>query len=1193
LIVLFSALFWVFVSATVDLENPAPDTWTQYDNNTLNFTFTLTTTDDGLVSSAVECNLTIGGSVVFTNSSVENGTLTTMYSDTNFTLGANVWSVNCSNSTHVNNSEAKTFYFDNVNPTSVVTTANHTWFNTSTPEIFINLTDNLDDPLDFVFFADNSVDGTSGTADNNTVVSDAITGPLTNGTHTVIVEAADAAGNKINSSSITIYVDTVDPTVTLESPADNANVSAAAQTLSFNMTDNLGGPYNCSLYIDGAYNQSNASTENATSTDFSITFGDGTYNWNVSCADNASNTGASSVSTLNVDLTQPIITVNNPVPNETIVQGPTTIINVTVNGTRTGVRNTTVVLDGTTYYMGDMTCAASGSEEMVCNFTTGALSDGTHQFVVNAWDYAGAAPGNSDSTTWNFTTDSTTPSVTNNQSNITSTVGLTDSVLLNVTATDATNISSVTANGVAMGNHTATNYNLTTTATALGCTASGTCTVTFNATDYFGHSNTSMVTTFTVDAGPPSVTLVSVTNATNVSSNVQVNIQANVTDPSTVAWVRANGQAMSLLSGTTTSGMWSGNFNATDLGCSSDDTCTITINASDAKSNYNDTETTSYYVDDTAPTVTAPSVTPSEAQSTGNIDVGVVVTDVSNITSVTVNGTPMTRTGTNWNVSTTPATLSCSANTVCTLGFTATDMAGNVNNTVTTTVTVDEVAPTVTFVYNDTNLTDSAGSVTLNVTVTDTNTISTVTANGVAMSSPSSDGNYTVTDTGTNLNCVSSGPCTITFNATDTAGNSNTATTTILTIDNDGPVTTSPSVNVTESKIGDAVMIRVTATDSPAGMTGVTINGSVAMTDMGGGVYELNRTGTLIGCAANALCTIGFTATDSLGNVNNTVTTTYTTDNAAPTNTTAFSASASSTSATVAATMDEAAKCTVEYGTHTAAASYENSSSFSTSLTVALSGLSASTMYYYNITDCWDELGNSASLNYGEFNFTTSAAGSTGGGGGGGGGTYSTSSSFEFGDLTSAQASIELSKGDSMSFGHGGEDHYLEVLDLTSDYADFEVMSEPQTFRLYTGYSKDVDLDDDDKDDITVRLMAILYNKALVKINSLVGSGEKIVILPPAKKTAPVEEAPEAVETAVPEAATPATAPAPAPVEEVAPPAPEVEKRKLDSQWIIFGVLVAVIIIVLISIIIAEVRKKSRGSGGGGSEGYNERLKGL
>jgi len=881
------------------------------------------------------------------------------------------------------------------------------------------------------------------------------------------------------------------------------------------------------------------------------------------------------------DIVDPIITVNSPSPNQTYVQGPTPLVNITVNGTGTQVSNLTLYVDAAPYDMDDMTCYnETGSEEMNCYFSP-TVADGTRTLTINAWDYGGAAPGNNDDLIWVFTSDSTPPLVTNNQSNATSIVTDDTVIVLNVTASDTTNVSNVTANGVLMGNTTNTGYNLTTTPAALGCTESGTCTVTFNATDYFGNYNDSKVTTFTVDVGPPTVTGVSVTNATNVSSAVAVNLQANVVDPASTVSVTANGQTMYLLSGSATSGVWHANLTAGNLGCSSDAVCTITINATDSLGNYNDTETTTYYVDDTNPAVTSVLNNGTEVKSATGISVNATVTDLSNVTSViTNNSVALTHlSGNNWGVVTTPTALGCAANALCTIGITATDMAGNANNTETTTVTVDNTAPVVAFTYNNTAVNSSTGSFTLNVTVTEANTNASIKANNLHMTQVGATTTWTVTDTGTNLGCTSSGSCTVTYVANDTAGNSGSTTST-LTIDNDGPAVTGLSVtNATREKNSTGVNIQATVSDSPAGVSTVTVNGNT-MYLMSGTTYYANRTGVQLGCGPEGTCTLTVTATDAFGNANATATTTYVIDETAPTNTSAFSASASSSSATITSTFGEAVKCTVEYGTNTSTmGSSSTSASFVTTGSVSISSLSASTTYYYNVTSCVDQAGNTNTMNYGPFNFTTSATTTNTGGGGGGGSGGSTTTNYDVGDLTGGISDWNLGSGDSVSFGHSGDDHSVKALYVGKDYAELEVMSSPQTFRLYIGQSRAVDLDGDTKADINVKLLDIIAYKALVKVESLVDRGSQIKLLPPAKRTPRVEPEPEVVET-VQETAVEPAAPEPAaePAADMLPEPTEVtEDSRVSWYWYAFIGLVLVVALVLLLIFIFEKRKPGHG----------------
>lgn len=1925
LFVFLALLLAVSVFATVNLDTPMPGVWVAGNNGSVPFRFNITSASDGLVSGPVSCNLTLNSQVVATNSSMVNDTTTVLYSNTSFSLGSNTWSVTCSNTTHVNQSEPRTFYYDALPPAVTIEVANHTWYDSATPNVSFNISDDADDPLNFTFFVDGSPD-ISGESANDTVNSSAALSSLPEGAHTVLVSAVDELiQHQTNTSLYTIYVDTVAPSVTLESPPDGQTVMAADPSLQFNVVDAQGGPYNCSLYVDGAYQSSNASTLNATSTTFSYSFSEGTHTWNVTCFDNASNVG-SDQRTLTYDLTAPVpvittsnhswfsdltpaisfnitddlastlsyqfivdgifdavangtvsnasggsddldtlgvgmhpvilqandsgmnfgnssvtvIFVDNQSPDVTPVSpadgstsysevqnltfsmrdnmgGPmyncslyingtynrsvmaandtntqfsdvilnhstyrwnvtcldnasnegsgaytlttasqpppagdfnfsfngtvydstgdnllsdatvivklynmtdgfslvytytnttnstggfsldlaawnsgsymygaelykdaggsiyagkplpefpymefstvspvdfylkpgakvnVTVLNstgdrvafnyqlkdenlgypiaedfenthtqksiyvqtdrnysvmvypeeamprsqpvtsltahattdvefnatedvVTVSGnaslsngsasmtsfhvipmliepgnnvfvdysimpynmsaweggsdsfdTGSGAysiglpsvpspgidfilfyvaeaddgetygffrnitltygqsavsgfdaalqplagdastytfsqdsgtggpgRNTTVLVanfslinasgypvgsafveaildytdvggpsfsmlkdvgssDGgrfqlplladedvkvqifsgnyapkkksisgssldsdvfinmTAFNPGDIEGALGSSDIFVdmivsnstCNvpdypsgcslfpsgrasfdsfnplsvvmgggdisfvmgrssnnitvmykdadllasgppdvlFDDEAESSGSGNILAEAWRFGSAgpeiydevligfpynssfAPGTMNvsvpylydesdwSLLWNvsangtagiatnltdyadfntswfdgtmpcstsdasaecyidtsssmmwltiphftgseyevqgMTPESNAPNVTGNQTNVSGAILSSTGVLINATVVDDTNVTNVTVGYTTlleMSNNSASGYYLETTPSALGCSGVGACVLTFNATDYWNNTNASVVTSFLIDdyapaPNTPSINAsVSYRNVTNTTT-IQVNITAaDVGAAGTANVTVANGSTVQMTS--LGSDLWQANTTPQELGCGTEGACTLYFTATDSLGTSNSTMTATIVVDETNPEVSGPSVAPSEVRSASSMQVNVTVTDDSAIGSVSVNGSSMSvLSGDTYSLTTTPANLSCSEGT-CTLGFTASDEPGNSNSTTSTTVTVDDTAPSVAFVYNSTSLTNSTNSLTLNVTVSEENTVSSVTANGFAMSSPSADGNYTVAVNASTLNCETSGTCTVTFNATDTAGNSGTNSTSI-TVDNDGPAVTSPGVtNATEAKNSTVVNIQVDASDSAASVHTVLVNSQpMYLLNASASTYHANLSGETLGCGPDGACTLTFVANDTLGNFNGTTTTSYTIDTTGPTNTSAFSVSEGSSSATVSATFNETANCTVVYGTdETNLSSSASSSSFATTGAVSLSGLSASTVYYYNVTTCVDDLGNSQTLDLGTFNFTTTAASTPSSGGGGGGGSYESEVTYEIGDVTGAETSLEMGRGDEMKFSHGDgsgskEEHTLTVKSLGGSYADFEIASEVQSFRLFVGQSRSVDVDSDGSADVRVSLLDIVSRKAMVKITSLVTDRDRIELLPPAKpsRRSAEEHSEEEVVAGQDVAPEPSAAPGKS-SEPASAPAPETveDGAGLPAYWYVFGGLVVIVVIIIIAALIFEKRGQGGSSGG-------------
>jgi hypothetical protein len=154
----------------------------------------------------------------------------------------------------------------------------------------------------------------------------------------------------------------------------------------------------------------------------------------------------------------------------------------------------------------------------------------------------------------------------------------------------------------------------------------------------------------------------------------------------------------------------------------------------------------------------------------------------------------------------------------------------------------------------------------------------------------------------------------------------------------------------------------------------------------------------------------------------------------------------------------------------------------------------------------------------------------------------------------------------------------LRLTKVGFGYAEFEVTSETQKIIVNEGQTVDIDLNSDGKDDVALKVLSILYNKVQITLKSLTGTpGVPIKILPPAKgvkhELEVVEEAPQQPAAPAPEAAPPAeqpAAPAPTPAPEAAPAQPV---QKIDSNWIIFGVLAAVVVIVLI-VMFVHSRKK-------------------
>ncbi len=91
------------------------------------------------------------------------------------------------------------------------------------------------------------------------------------------------------------------PTMTLNSPENNSQVSNINATFNFTAIDNIDPSISCSLYLDSALNRTNSSVYNGSTTFFVVSkLGFGNHSWNVNCTDTDGNSNMSERRTITV-----------------------------------------------------------------------------------------------------------------------------------------------------------------------------------------------------------------------------------------------------------------------------------------------------------------------------------------------------------------------------------------------------------------------------------------------------------------------------------------------------------------------------------------------------------------------------------------------------------------------------------------------------------------------------------------------------------------------------------------------------------------------------------------------------------------------------------------------------------------------------------------------------------------------------
>jgi len=266
-----------------------------------------------------------------------------------------------------------------------------------------------------------------------------------------------------------------------------------------------------------------------------------------------------------------------------------------------------------------------------------------------------------------------------------------------------------------------------------------------------------------------------------------------------------------------------------------------------------------------------------------------------------------------------------------------------------------------------------------------------------------------------------------------------------------------------------------------------------------------------------------------------------------------ISSSVSTTTATVSWDTNESANATINYGTTTNLGTLSINSTLAFNHSFSLTGLSASTTYYYNVTSC-DQAGNC--VTNGTNSFATSAAPVTTTNGGddtGGGGPTPTTHTP---NATEASAGYRksLAKNDKIKFtifdGENGE-HALTLDYVGSNFINLTIRSSPIKLSLGIGQRAKLNLTSLDYYDLFIKLNSIAHSKADITIQTI---HEKIPV--PAEITGEVVDGVEEEEK------------------------PEIRERvpeiKLNRETLIYGILLILVIIGVIILLRKKSGKKKR-----------------
>ena len=604
-------------------------------------------------------------------------------------------------------------------PTAPTISLVNSSFNTSntTLSITFNYTDNTSSSnnASCTLYVDGISVASNSTTLNwtNTVLTASST--QSDGTHTAYVNCTDLAGNIGKSSTtLTVMIDTVAPTVTISSPAADNWTSDNTPTITFKFIDSISPGASCTIDINGIAYGINTGVVNNTNTnvDVNASLAEATgYSLKVNCTDNVGgNLGSSTARTINVDNTAPTVIASSPADNNWTTDTTPSFTFTATDALSTSF-NCVLDINGTNY--GTNTSVLNNTATTITANT--ALAENTgYSWNVNCIDLAGKAAS---STARTINIDATAPvvSLSSPANNNWSTDTTPDFVF---TATD--NINSTLScvldiGGTSYGTNGSVVNNTATTITASVLAEATGYSWKINCSDQL-QTTAATARTINIDNTAPTVSLSSpatnnwttdttpsftftATDALSTSFNCVLDI--NGISYGTNSSVANNTATTITASALAEASGYSWKVNCTDLAGKAASSTARTIN-----------------IDNTAPSVTINSPSANASTNDNTTAINLTFTDTLSSTAsctIDVNGTAY---GTNSSVANNTATVisingsGLADNTGYSLKVNCTDLAGKLGSSTAQSLTVDTTAPSIT-VINSSDVTSS--SATLNV----------------------------------------------------------------------------------------------------------------------------------------------------------------------------------------------------------------------------------------------------------------------------------------------------------------------------------------------------------------------------------------------------------------------------------------------------------------------------------------------
>ncbi len=600
-----------------------------------------------------------------------------------------------------------------------------------------------------------------------------------NGSHSIVAQDTDAAGNIGSSAPVVFTLATAAPTIAITAPIAGDNIinkseAAAGVTISGTATAGTGGAavngQTATITIvdsTSAVKDTYTATVTAGAWSVNVTaaqaqgLADGSYSIKANLSDAAGNAATTASQAITVDETSPTIAITSPVAGDNIINKTEATAGITVSGTATagsaavnGQIATITLVDSTNTVKDTYTATVTAGAWSV-NVTSAqalALADGSYSIKANLSDAAGNA---ATTATQAITVDETAPTIA-----ITAPIAGDNIINKTEAAAGVTISGTATAGSAAVNGQTATitivdgtntvkdTYTTTVTAGAwsVNVTASqaqgladGSYSIKANVSDAAGNAAATATRAITVDETAPTIAITAPVAGDNIINKTEAAAGVTISGTVTVGSAAVNGQTATITivdstnavkdtySATVTAGAWSVNVTAAQAQGLADGSYSIKANVSDAAGNAATTASQAIAVETLPPTVVIGTAGTTTNQASQTISGTVAVTEAAagstvalfdTINSVTTQIGTATVVGGAWST-----TVTLSGNGAHSIVAQDTDAAGNTGSSAPVVFTLATTAPTIAITApvagdNIINKTEAAAGVTISGTAT-------------------------------------------------------------------------------------------------------------------------------------------------------------------------------------------------------------------------------------------------------------------------------------------------------------------------------------------------------------------------------------------------------------------------------------------------------------------------------------------